>query len=99
MVKVQVKCIGCGNIFWSKAKKNALGELVSDTDTCKTCENRLRHDAQVENNDEKIPSFSGPIKSTEKLGRDTILSEISNKIIMDKRKEIADEQRRKQTRI
>lgn len=42
-MKKQEKCIGCGNVFWSKARKNKITkEIVTLDNICQRCKNRIK---------------------------------------------------------
>lgn len=51
-MRKKVKCIKCGNEFWSKAKKNKFTkEVVASDSLCQRCKNMLRHNENLKQAD------------------------------------------------
>ena len=78
MVRYQTECIRCNKLFWSKAVKNKLKEIVPLRNLCKTCENEIGHNEQIRKNYElaakKGLKYNPRIRSLEGLSeRDFLL--------------------------
>lgn len=84
-MKIRVKCVNDGKIFWSKAVKNKLGEIIALDSKCQSCKNLGRH---FMNTSKRSHVANVKIRSIPpEFERDVVIRELENAEMARRRKE------------